>query len=84
MKPACSLSPCSGCTDRIVCRCFGVKEATVVQVITTRGLRTVKEIRKHTEAGDGCTACHRLLARYIERFAQSSLSSPAEPICSVR
>src|SRR5262249_19713226 len=46
MKPSCSLSPCSGCPDRIVCRCFGVKESTIVQAIATLGLRTVKEIRK--------------------------------------
>jgi NAD(P)H-nitrite reductase large subunit len=69
MKPACSLSPCSGCPDRVVCRCFGVKESTIVQAITTLGLRTVKEIRKHTEAGDGCTCCHADLHRLLDEHA---------------
>ena len=69
MKPSCSSSSCSDCTDRIVCRCFQVKESTVVQVITTLGLRTVKEIRKHTNAGDGCTCCHADLRRLLEEHA---------------
>src|SRR5262245_57612039 len=69
MKPACSLSPCSGCPDRIVCRCFGVKESTIGQAIATPGLRTVKEICKHTEAGDGCTCCHADLRRLLDEHA---------------
>jgi NifU-like protein len=54
------------CSERILCRCFRVSEATVVEAITTLGLRTVKEIRKHTEAGDGCTCCHAQLHRCLE------------------
>jgi NAD(P)H-nitrite reductase large subunit len=69
MKPSCSFDPCSGCPDRIICRCFNVKESTIVQAITTLGLRTVKEIRKHTEAGDGCTCCHADLRRLLDEHA---------------
>jgi bacterioferritin-associated ferredoxin len=80
---------CSSCTDcsvgqRFVCRCLQVTEADVLRALSTFAVRTVRELRKLTGAGDGCTACHRLLARYLDRFAQSSLSSSAEPICSVR
>jgi bacterioferritin-associated ferredoxin len=80
---------CSSCTDcsvgsRFVCHCLRVSEADILQALSRFAVRTVKELRKLTGAGDGCTACHRQLARYIERFAQSPLSSSAEPICSVR
>ena len=80
---------CSSCTDcgvgkHFLCRCLRVTEAEVLHALSHFAVRTVKDLRKLTGAGDGCTACHRLLARYIERFAQSSASSSAEPICSVR
>ena len=65
MKPSCFASPCATCTNRVVCRCFQVREVTVVEAITTLGLRTVKEVRQHTEAGDGCTCCHGELRRLL-------------------
>ena len=69
MKPSCSASACATCTSRIVCRCFQVSEATVVETIITLGLRTVKEIRQQTEAGDGCTCCHAQLRQCLEENA---------------
>ena len=69
MRPFCSPGACDGCPDRVVCRCFGVPEAAVVEAITTLGLRTIKEIRKHTDAGDGCTCCHAQLHRLLEENA---------------
>jgi len=80
---------CGSCGDcgvgrRFLCHCLRVTETQVLDVLSRFTVRTVKELRQLTGAGDGCTACHRLLARYIERFAQSPSSSSAEPICSVR
>jgi NAD(P)H-nitrite reductase large subunit len=72
--------PCGGCTDRIVCRCLTVTEGRIVEAVTTLGLRTVKDVRAVTGAGDGCTCCHQRLKQLIACHAQSS--SPAEPICS--
>jgi bacterioferritin-associated ferredoxin len=69
MKPSCSSNPCFGCTDRTICRCLGVQESTVVEAIVTLGLRTVKEIRQHTGAGDGCTCCHAELRRCLREHA---------------
>ena len=69
MKPSHSLNPCFGCTGRILCRCLRVREATVVEAIVTLGLRTVKEIRQHTGAGDGCTCCHGELGRCLDDYA---------------
>ena len=73
--------PCAGCPDRIVCRCLKVTEAVLVEAITTLGLRTVREIREVTRAGDGCTCCHREIRSYLE--VHSSSSSPSD-ICSAR
>lgn len=61
--------PCAGCPDRIVCRCLKVTEGTIVEAITTLGLRTVKEVRNVTGAGDGCTCCHQQIRAYLEVHA---------------
>ncbi|MBA4188536.1 MAG: hypothetical protein C0467_11070 [Planctomycetaceae bacterium] len=83
-------TPCGGecrscasvgsCPDRIVCRCLGVTEETIISAVITLGLRTVKDVRTATEAGDGCCCCHREISQYLAVYASSS--SPA--ICSVR
>ena len=73
------------CPGRLVCRCLGVTEAVLVEALVTLEIRTLQELRRETGAGDGCTACHRLLERYLEKQAYpSSSSSSAAPICSVR
>lgn len=69
MEHRCSRT-CSDCPSRLVCRCLKITEEAVVEAITLLGLRTVKEIRKATGAGDGCTCCHKLLLRLIERHTQ--------------
>lgn len=72
--------PCSGCPDRIVCRCLGVTEGEIVDAIVSLGLRTVAEVRDATQAGDGCTCCHQEIRVLLA--AQASPSS--SPICSAR
>ena len=46
------------------------------------GLRTVKDVRQHTGAGDGCTACHRTIRQYLEQHctAEAQSASSAVPI----
>jgi bacterioferritin-associated ferredoxin len=61
--------PCSGCPDRVVCRCLKVAEAVIVDAIVTLGLRTVKQLTVATGAGDGCTCCHRELRELVEVHA---------------
>jgi assimilatory nitrate reductase electron transfer subunit len=73
--------PCAGCPDRIVCRCLKVTEGAIVDAIVTLGLATVKDVRKATGAGDGCTCCHREIRAILE--VHSSSSSPSD-ICSAR
>jgi bacterioferritin-associated ferredoxin len=64
-----------------VCRCLRVTEEAIAEAVATQAVRSLKDIRRHTGAGDGCMACHKRLARYLDRPAYSS-SSP--PICSVK
>lgn len=65
---ACSpTSDCSTCSGRFVCRCLQVTETMLLEAIELGDLRTLKEIRAHTGAGDGCTACHRRLHQFLER-----------------
>jgi bacterioferritin-associated ferredoxin len=74
-----------GCPGRLVCHCLQVTEEALVEVLAVLKPRTLQEVRRHTGAGDGCTACHKLLCRYLERHAQPCPSpSVALPICSVR
>jgi bacterioferritin-associated ferredoxin len=68
------------CADRIVCRCLKVTETDVIAAITTGGARSLVELQMLTEAGTGCTCCHRELRNYLAIYSPSS--SPA--ICSAR
>jgi bacterioferritin-associated ferredoxin len=80
MDPCCTPDRCQDCSERLICRCLQIREAELITALTTRDIRTIQDVRQHTGAGDGCTACHGLLRKYIERYAYSS----AEPICSVK
>ncbi|HEX4611173.1 MAG TPA: (2Fe-2S)-binding protein [Urbifossiella sp.] len=66
--------PCGGCEDRVVCRCLKVTEGRIVEAVTTLGLRTVKEVRLATGAGDGCTCCHKQIRALVE--AHSPVAAP--------
>ncbi len=73
-------SAAGSCPDRVVCRCLKITEQEVITAITTLGLRTLSEVRKATEAGDGCTCCHRELHAYLAIYSPSSSSV----ICSAK
>ena len=81
MDSYCSPERCDDCSGRIVCHCLQVTESTLVDALTTLEIRTVKDLRRHTGAGDGCTACHSRLREYL---AERAYSSSASPICSVK
>jgi bacterioferritin-associated ferredoxin len=70
------------CDDRMVCHCLGVRESELLEVLADFGVQTVADLRRQTGAGDGCTACHFLLRKYLEKRDQAS--SSALPICSVK
>lgn len=64
----------------MVCHCLGVTEDQLVSALVTLGLRTVKDVRRHTGAGTGCNACHLKIQSYIEVHS----SSWSAEICSAR
>jgi len=41
-------------------------EADLLEALTNREIKTIKDIRRLTGAGDGCNACHKLLKTYLE------------------
>jgi bacterioferritin-associated ferredoxin len=79
------LETCGGSPGRVVCRCLGVTEAQLLEALATGEVHGLRDVRRLTGAGEGCTCCHQLLRSYLERYAPvASGSSSALPICSVR
>lgn len=66
---------CSGSHGDLVCRCLGVTEEEVIHAISRFEIRTVKEIRLKTGAGDGCNACHKKLSMYLSLYGSPALPS---------
>jgi bacterioferritin-associated ferredoxin len=75
MQDSCVTHSCDACPVRVVCRCLKVTEAALVEALATHDLRTLKDVGRHTGAGDGCTACHRELAAYLQGYASSAVPS---------
>ena len=69
----------------MACHCLQVTEEALLDAIAVFGIDSLADARRHTGAGDGCTACHRKIRRYIEQsrrveLAQASPSSSPSPI----
>jgi NAD(P)H-nitrite reductase large subunit len=54
------------CQERVICHCLQITETTLINAVTRLELRTIAEVRQCTGAGDGCTACHRLIRQYLD------------------
>lgn len=57
------------CPQRFVCRCLKVTEEALLEAVRGLDIKTLKEMRVHTGAGDGCTVCHKVLRTYLEEAA---------------
>jgi bacterioferritin-associated ferredoxin len=62
---------CEPCTDRIVCHCLRITEAQVVETIQEHRLSSLREVVRHTGAGNGCTACRCALRTLLEQHRAS-------------
>jgi len=62
---------------KILCACLGVTEATVAAVVKAGRACTVNEVMACTEAGMGCTACHKAIQAVVERY--SCTAAPLTP-----
>jgi NAD(P)H-nitrite reductase large subunit len=85
MEAASNRLDCAGCPSKVICHCLKITEDTLVQALETLNLRSLKDIRQHTGAGEGCTACHRRLWKYLQHQQAVEVvaiqpSSPS-PIC---
>ena len=67
----CTAEDCRTCEDQVVCRCLQVTAEQVVVAITTLELRTMRDVRQTTGAGDGCTACHRKIKALLMEHSAS-------------
>jgi bacterioferritin-associated ferredoxin len=52
--------------DPVVCRCLGVRESHIREAVASGTVRSIRDLRFLTGAGDGCMACHRRLRDLIE------------------
>lgn len=74
MESHCQPDQCLDCPGRLVCSCLKITEEQLLTALDTLQIRTLRELRRQTGAGDGCTACHRRLELYLERSAYSAAS----------
>lgn len=50
---------------RLVCHCFNITEAELIESIGRLRLNSIQELCQRTGAGNGCMCCRKLLARYL-------------------
>ncbi len=55
--------------SRVVCACLRVTERQLRAAVEQRGVQTVRELIRATEAGTGCTACHGRLESCLTRWS---------------
>lgn len=71
----CATDRCERCEDSpFICHCMKVTKAALVEVIMTRGLTDLYEVRNATGAGDGCMACRRRLQGVLDEVAETASS----------
>lgn len=58
--------------EALICTCFGVSERTIEREIQTRGLSTVAEVTKASNAGAGCRSCYPLIEEMLSQYARES------------
>ena len=63
-----------------VCACLQITEQQLLDTLSNQPVCSLRDLRRTTGAGDGCTACHDVLSRYLNAGGQPS----CPPICSDR
>ena len=54
---------------RYVCACLRITEHELLSTLASTNVCTLRDLRRTIGAGDGCTACHRTLQRYLDAGA---------------
>lgn len=53
---------------KIICHCMRVSKAEIVSAICDKGACSLKEVKEITQAGTGCTCCHRQIEKIIHQI----------------
>jgi len=51
--------------DGYVCSCLQITACQLRTTLASNKVNTLRELRQVIGAGDGCTACHPILMRYL-------------------
>lgn len=49
----------------IVCKCLGISDIELIEITRIKKITCLSELKLETEAGSGCTACHKKLNQII-------------------
>jgi len=71
-----SMSFASPNADPIICRCLGVAESEIRGAGDFGGCQTVADVKATTEAGSGCTSCHRRILALLQESRQTQATAP--------
>jgi NifU-like protein len=52
--------------SRLVCRCFGVTENKIRQIVEENDLKTIEQVTNYCKAGGGCGSCHNDIQDIID------------------
>lgn len=61
----------------VVCRCFGVTDREIENVVRDNDLKTIEEVTNYCKAGGACGACHDDIRAIIEKTRQTMQAAPA-------
>lgn len=60
------MSPITAPTEVNLCHCLRVSESQIRAAVELAGCQTIRDVRRQTGAGSGCTACHRRICALID------------------
>ena len=66
MSESAQSAPTSPEDDGFVCSCLRITELQLLARLARADIRTFRDLRQRTGAGDGCTACHQTLKKYLK------------------
>ena len=56
--------------EALICTCFGVSERTIEDAIKAKGLRSITEVTKASNAGAGCQSCFPLIEDILDQCSR--------------
>ena len=59
-----------------VCSCLHMTESDLLAKLDGTNIRTIRDLRRLTGAGDGCTACHQTLKGLLKAREGAAGTSP--------